>query len=89
MWQGASDANRGVIAPATGLGGPKENTMSVHADPYTVAAEVAWRRESLGGANLAGSRRPIQLFRLVPWTRRPRRARKVVTHAPRHTARPV
>ncbi|NNM44853.1 hypothetical protein [Knoellia koreensis] len=63
--------------------------MSVHADPYTVAAENAWRRESLGAANLAGSRRPIQLFRLVPWARRPRHSRKVAAHAPRHTARPV
>jgi hypothetical protein len=89
MWQGASDADREVIAPATGLGGPKENTMSVHADPYTVAAEVAWRRESLGAAGLAGNRRPTQLFRLLPWGRRPRHARKAATHAARHTARHV
>jgi hypothetical protein len=50
MWQAASDADRGPVVNAGGT--TKEKAMNLHAHPYIVAAELAWKQESLAHANL-------------------------------------
>lgn len=54
----------------------EETAMNLNAHPLTVAAELAWKQESLGGANAARRRgprrRPTGGWHL-PWRRRPGR----------------
>ncbi len=64
--------------------------MNLHAHPYTVAAELAWKQESLAHANLtddvAAARRANRSgggrpgLRHLPWVRRGA-ARPAATHS--------
>lgn len=50
--------------------------MNLNAHPLTVAAELAWKQESLGHANAARRRTPRRRPSLewhLPWRRRPGR----------------
>jgi hypothetical protein len=61
--------------------------MNLTAHPLTVAAELAWKQESLGRANLAGQphvRRPRRPGWHLPGTRR-----GTVRPRPQHRPRPV
>jgi hypothetical protein len=57
--------------------------MNLTAHPLVVAAELAWKQESYGRANLA-PRHPWR--RRLQWPHRPRRQRVPVQ---RHTPRPA
>ena len=57
--------------------------MNLTAHPLTVAAELAWKQESLGRANLHPQRRNRRRWH---W---PRRTRREAVPVQRHTPRPV
>ena len=57
--------------------------MNLTAHPLTVAAELAWKQESLGRANVRRQPRGRSRWH---WSRRPRRDAGPVQ---RHTPRPV
>ena len=64
--------------------------MNLTAHPYTVLAELQWKQESLGGANLATTaserRRHATAGGSHPWHRF---VVRLTTRRPRHTPRPV